>query len=54
MENKNLQGKNKQLKDGVKKITSSDETVTTLLSLAKGIKLVTGIILVLLIILNIY
>lgn len=40
--------------DNVKKITSSDETVTTLLSLANGIKIVTGVILVLLIIISIF
>ena len=40
--------------DGVKKITSSDETVTTLLSLAKGIKWITGVILVLLVFISIF
>ena len=32
--------------DYVKKITSKDETVTTLLNLANGIKIITGIILI--------
>lgn len=40
--------------DNVKRITSSDETVTTLINLAKGIKIVTGIILLLLIIISIF
>ena len=40
--------------DSVKKITSSDETVTTLLSVANGIKIVTGVILILLIIISIF
>lgn len=40
--------------DNIKKITSSDKTVSTLLSLAKGIKLVTGIILVLLVVISIF
>ena len=40
--------------DNIKKITSSDETVTTLLSVANGIKIVTGVILVLLIIISIF
>ena len=40
--------------DNVKKITSSDQTVTTLLSLAKGIKLITGIILLLLVVISIF
>ncbi len=40
--------------DNVKKITSSDETVTTLLNLANGIKIVTGVILVLLVIISIF
>lgn len=38
----------------VTKITSSDETVTTLLNLANGIKIVTGVILVLLVIISIF
>ena len=38
----------------VKKITSSDETVSTLISLANGIKIVTGVILVLLIVISIF
>lgn len=40
--------------DSVKKITSSDETVTTLLSVANGIKIVTGVILILLVIISIF
>lgn len=40
--------------DNIKKITSSDKTVSTLLSLAKGIKLVTGIILILLVVISIF
>ena len=40
--------------DMVKKITSKDETVTTLINLANGIKIVTGVILVLLIIISIF
>ena len=39
--------------DQVKKITSKDETVTTLINLANGIKIVTGVILVLLIVISI-
>ena len=38
----------------VKEITSSNETVTTLIDLANGIKIVTGVILVLLIIISIF
>ena len=38
----------------VKKITSKDETVTTLINLANGIKVFTGVILVLLIIISIF
>lgn len=38
--------------DYVKKITSKDETVTTLLNLANGIKIITGIILILLVIIS--
>ena len=40
--------------DNVNKITSSDQTVSTLLRLARGIKLVTGIILALLIVISIF
>jgi cell division transport system permease protein len=40
--------------DNVKRITSSDETVTTLLNLAKGIKIITGVILILLVIISIF
>lgn len=40
--------------DYVKKITSKDETVSTLINLANGIKIVTGVILALLIIISIF
>ncbi len=40
--------------DNVKEITSSNETVSTLIDLANGIKIVTGVILVLLIIISIF
>lgn len=40
--------------ENVKKITSKDETVTTLINLANGIKIVTGVILILLIIISIF
>ena len=40
--------------ENVKKITSSDETVSTLIDLANGVKIVTGVILVLLIIISIF
>ena len=40
--------------DVVKKINSKDETVSTLIDLANGIKIVTGVILVLLIIISIF
>ena len=40
--------------DNIKKITSKDETVTTLINLANGIKIVTGVILLLLIIITIF
>ena len=40
--------------ENVKKITSKDETVTTLINLANGIKIVTGVILALLIIISIF
>ncbi len=40
--------------DNIKKIQSSDETVSILLKLANGIKIVTGVILVLLIIISIF
>ena len=46
---------NKILKiENVDKITSSDKTVSTLLSLARGIKAVTGVILLLLIVISIF
>lgn len=38
----------------VKRITSSDQTVTTLLNLARGIKVVTGVILLLLIFISVF
>ena len=41
-------------KDVVKKITSKDEVITTLINLANGIKIVTGVILLLLIIISIF
>ena len=40
--------------EGVKKITSNDEVVTKLIDLANGIKLVTGVILVLLIVISVF
>lgn len=40
--------------DTVKKITSKDDTITTLINLANGIKIVTGVILVLLIIISVF
>ena len=40
--------------DHIKKITSKDETVTTLIHLANGIKIVTGVILILLIIISVF
>ena len=40
--------------DNIKKITSSDETVTTLINLANGIRIVTGVILILLIVISIF
>ena len=40
--------------DNIKKITSSDQTVTTLISLANGIKIVTGVILILLVLISIF
>ncbi len=40
--------------ENIKKITSKDETVTTLINLANGIKIVTGVILILLIIISIF
>lgn len=39
---------------GVKRITSSDETITTLINLANGIKIVTFVILILLIVISIF
>lgn len=40
--------------DNIKKITSKDETVSTLINLANGIKIVTGVILILLIIISVF
>lgn len=40
--------------DNIKKITSSNETVTTLINLANGIRIVTGVILLLLIVISIF
>ena len=40
--------------DNIKKITDSDETVSTLIHLANGVKIVTGVILALLIIISIF
>ena len=40
--------------ENIKKITSKDETVTALINLANGIKVVTGVILMLLIIISIF
>lgn len=40
--------------DNIKKITSKDETVTTLINLANGIKIITGVILILLVIISIF
>ena len=40
--------------DAVKRITSKDQTVTTLIKLANGIKIVTGVILVLLIFISVF
>ena len=40
--------------DNIKKITSKDETVATLINLANGIKIVTGVILVLLVVISIF
>lgn len=40
--------------ENIKKITSSDETVTTLLKLANGIRIITAIILVLLVVISIF
>lgn len=40
--------------DNIKRITSSNQTVTTLLNIAKAIKIITGVILVLLVIISIF
>ncbi len=49
-----VQDQIKTYTDVVKKINSKDEVVTTLINLANGIKIVTGVILVLLIIISIF
>ena len=48
-----VQGEINQI-DNIKKITSRDETVSTLIDLANGVKIVTGVILALLIIISIF
>ena len=48
-----VQNEIKQM-DNIKKITSRDETVSTLIDLANGVKIVTGVILALLIIISIF
>ncbi len=40
--------------ENIKKITSKDETVSTLINLANGIKIITGVILILLVIISIF
>ena len=40
--------------DNIKKITSSNETITTLINLANGIKIATGVILMLLVVISIF
>jgi cell division transport system permease protein len=40
--------------DNIKRITSRDETVTTLISLANGVRIATGVILILLIVISIF
>ena len=40
--------------ENIKKITSKDETVSTLIGLANGIKIVTGVILILLVVISIF
>ena len=40
--------------DNIKRITSSDETITTLLGVANAIKIITGVILLLLVIISIF
>jgi cell division transport system permease protein len=40
--------------ENIKKITSRDETVTTLIKLANGIRIVTGVILILLVVISIF
>ena len=40
--------------ENIKKITSRDETITTLINLANGIRIITGVILVLLIVISIF
>ena len=50
----NVQAQIETYSDVVKKINSKDEVVTTLINLANGIKIVTGVILVLLIVISIF
>ena len=52
--NKEVQEKIQKIDNGVNKITSSDETVSKLLNIANGIRIVTGVILALLIIISIF
>lgn len=40
--------------ENIKKITSKDETVSTLINLANGIKIVTGVILILLVVISVF
>ena len=49
-----VQNQIKTYSDVVKKINSKDEVVTTLINLANGIKIVTGVILVLLVVISIF
>lgn len=50
---KDVQDKISQI-ENVKKITSRDETVSTLIKLANGIRIITGIILILLIVISVF
>ena len=52
-QSKDIQNQIMQI-ENVVKITSSDETVTTLINLANGIRIVTGVILVLLVVISIF
>ena len=40
--------------ENIKKITSKDETVSTLINLANGVKIITGVILILLVVISIF